>query len=119
MRIPQADPLAGSHAHSRRWSCGSRRLVANAGLEVVQLGVGVDLVEARTFEGAPRGNAVKFCVSADRPHAEIGGNLHEASQCFGRVAVSSRGWCQPLADLNDAAIGASFEANATHSQTVG
>ena len=58
-------------------------------------------------------------LSADRRHVKTRSNLHEASQCFCRVAVSSRGRRQAEADLHDSAIRGSFESDATNRQTVG
>ena len=49
--VPQADRLAGSHARSRRRAVRLRPHLADTGLVVIQLGVGVDLVETRVFEG--------------------------------------------------------------------
>ncbi len=50
-RDPLVHRLAGSHARSRRRALRLRPHLADTGLVVIQLGVGVDLVETRVFEG--------------------------------------------------------------------
>ncbi len=93
--------------------------LADSGLVVRQLGVGSYLAKARVFEGPLRRNIVKIGVSADRRHAEASGNLQDGFQRFCRVAASSRGVYETVADLYDSAVGLSLEANAANSQTVG
>jgi len=51
LAVPFGDRLAGSHARSRRRALRLRPHLADTGLVVIQLGVGVDLVETRVFEG--------------------------------------------------------------------
>jgi hypothetical protein len=86
---------------------------------VPQLGPGFDLVEARMHDGPQRRKSVKIGVSADRRHAENGGNLHDALHCFRRVTLSSGGGRQAVADRYDSAIGRTLEADATNSEAVG